>query len=389
MITRQTILGLIEKSQDPSVSIYIPTHIRGEEVQQDPIRFKNALTEAEEQLRDQHIAEQTIDALLEEPRKWLDEPLFWQQGDRGLAVFLTEDTFDHYRVPLDFKTQVYVEDHFLITPLLPMVTLEGTYCVLALSQKNVRLLKATRESVSPIELHEAPTSMQEYLKYNVEQPGLQHHAGQGTGRGKAKTHYHSAGDIFHGHGADGDTDDQEVINYLKHIENEVTSILRKRNDPLILVGMEKAVAEYRKVNHYDRVMDDAISRNPDDLSNEEINDLGWTIIESYFLQDMYNAMDRFADLTGSDKQSDDISEIVEASYYGRVDSLFVPVGEQRWGWFDMERDKVHHSSEPRNGEHDLINMAAIKTLTQGGTVYALQRDQMPQEKQLAAIFRYG
>jgi hypothetical protein len=50
---------------------------------------------------------------------------------------------------------------------------------------------------------------------------------------------------------------------------------------------------------------------------------------------------------------------------------------------------VHHSAEQRNGEHDLINMAAIKTLTQGGDVYALEKEDMPQEASIAAIFRYA
>jgi hypothetical protein len=80
---------------------------------------------------------------------------------------------------------------------------------------------------------------------------------------------------------------------------------------------------------------------------------------------------------------------VEAAYHGKIDSLFVPIGEHSWGWFDLERDVVHHSKGPKNGEHDLINMAAIKTLTQSGDVYALEKDEMPSNSSIAAIFRYA
>ena len=104
---------------------------------------------------------------------------------------------------------------------------------------------------------------------------------------------------------------------------------------------------------------------------------------------MYDDIRRFGDLTGSDKNSDNLTNIIEAAYYGRVDSLFVPVGEHSWGWFDQERDVVHHSKKPKDGEHDLINMAAIKTLTQSGNVYALDRDEMPNQAPIAAIFRYA
>ena len=379
MITRENILNLAQQEHDVCVSIYLPTHVKGEEVQQDPIRLKNLLTEAKEQLKEHEVAEQKIEKLLSETQDLLDKPLFWQHNDKGLALFISEDDFAYYRIPHSFKERVMVNDHFLITPLVPMISLEGTFCILALSQKKMRLLKCTRADVEEIELEEAPDSLEEFLKYDVNEKNLQHHAGQGA----------NAQAIFHGQGGSRDTNTQEVINYLKTVENEVTSVLRKRNDPLILAGVNEAIAEYRKVNSYSRLLDQAVTGNPDPKSNDEIKDEGWEVIKSYFLKDMYNDIKRFGDLSGSEKQSDNLTKIVEAAYYGKVESLFVPVGEHSWGWFDMERDTVHHSAEPKNGEHDLINMAAIKTLTQSGNVYALDKEDMPNGSSIAAIFRYA
>jgi hypothetical protein len=379
MITRENILNLAKQEHDVCISIYLPTHKMGEEVQQDPIRLKNLLSEAKNQLKDHEVSEQVIEELLDEPQKLLDKPLFWQHSDQGLALFISEDNFEYYRVSQSFKERVMVDDHFLITPLIPMISLEGTFCVLALSQENIRLLKCTRASVEEIELEEAPNSLKEFLKYDVYEDNLQHHSVE-RGDGSA---------IFHGQGGSRDTSTQEVINFLKTVENDVTSILRKRNDPLILAGVGEAVAEYRKVNHYSRLMDQSISGNPDPKSNEEIKDEGWEIIQSYFLKDMYNDIERFGDLSGSEKQSENLTQIVEAAYYGKIDSLFVTVDEHSWGWFDMERDVVHHSKGPKNGQHDLINMAAIKTLTQSGNVYALDKEDMPNRATVAAIFRYA
>ena len=379
MITRENILDLAKKESDHCVSIYLPTHKAGEEVQQDPIRLKNLLTQAVEQLENREVREKEIDELLDEARKLLDKPAFWRHNDKGLAIFISDDDFKYYRIPHAFKERVMVDDHFLITPLIPMITLEGTFCILALSQKKIRLLKCTRADVEEIELEESPNSLEEFLKYDVNEDHLQHHSGHG---GDAQA-------IFHGQGGSRDTNTEEVINYLKTVENEVTSILRKRNDSLVLAGVKEAVAEYRKANKYSRLLDDAILENPDPQSNTEIKDEGWDIIKSHFLQSMYDDIERFADLSGSDKQSDNLSQIVEAAYYGKIESLFVPIGEHSWGWFDMERDTVHHSTEPKNGEHDLINMAAIKTLTQSGNVYALDKEEMPNGSSIAAIFRYA
>lgn len=377
MITKETILDLAQEESDICVSVYLPTHKKGEEVQQDPIRFKNLLVEAEKKLKDREVNPQDIENILEGPRKLLDQPLFWQHNDKGLAVFITDDGFDYYRIPYSFSDKVMVDNHFLITPLIPMITLEGTFCILTLSQKNVRLLKATRTGTEDIELKEAPTNIEEFQKYDVYEKSLS----SASGGGGSKS-------MFHGWG-DASVENKVVEHYLNTIENEVTSIMHRRRDPLILAGIEEAVAIYRKVNNYERTMDDSITGNPDPKSDAEIKDEGWEIIKSYFLRDMFKDIERFGDLSGSDKQSDNLTKIVEASYYGKIDSLFVPIGEYSWGWFDQERNTVHHSAEPRNGEHDLINMAAIKTLTQGGDVYALDKEHMPNGSSIAAIFRYS
>lgn len=377
MITRQTILDLIDKTGNPSVSVYMPTHKMGKEVQQDPIRFKNLLKEVEQELSEQGMKEREIDSFLEEPRKLLDQPLFWQHADKGLAVFITEGMFEYFRVPLSFNERVLVEQQFLITPLLPMITLEGTYCMLTLSQKNIRLLRATRESVEPIPLEDSPTSMEEFEKFDEYEKSLS------SASGPAGTK-----SMFHGWG-DASIETKKVENYFKTIENEVTSIMRRLNDPLILAGVNEAVADYRKVNHYHRLLEPAVTTNPDPLSEEEIKDKGWEIIKSYFLEDMYHDIGRYSDLIGSDIQSDNLTRIVEASAYGKVDTLFVTIGEQSWGWYDPEEDVVHHSSQKQNGDNDLVNLSAIKTLSQGGDAYALRTDEMPQGSAIAAIFRYS
>ncbi|MDZ7682912.1 MAG: hypothetical protein U5J63_14655 [Fodinibius sp.] len=376
MITRENILNLAQQEHDVCISIYLPTHVKGEEVQQDPIRLKNLLSEAKEQLEEREVSDRKIEELLSESRDLLDKPLFWQHNDKGLALFISEDDFEYFRIPHSFKERVMVNDHFLITPLVPMISLEGTFCILALSQKKVRLLRCTRANVEEIELEDSPKSMEEFKKYDVYEKNI-----TSAGSGGSTS-------MFHGWG-DGSVETDYVENYLKTIENEVTSILRKRNDPLILAGINEAVSIYRNVNHYSRLMEQAVTGNPDPKSNDEIKDEGWEVIQSYFLKDMYNDIERFGNLSGSEKQSDNLTKIVEAAYYGKVESLFVPIGEHSWGWFDMERDTVHHSKGPKNGEYDLINMAAIKTLTKSGNVYALDKDDMPNGSSIAAIFRYA
>src|SRR5699024_1865384 len=113
-----------------------------------------------------------------------------------------------------------VSYHYLITPLIPMITLQGSYCVLTLSQKNVRLLKCRRGSVAEVNLEECPERFEECQHCDELQRNLQHHSGQGAGNTA----------IFHGQGGSEETDSEMLSNCLRTIEKEVTSIMRKRND---------------------------------------------------------------------------------------------------------------------------------------------------------------
>ena len=204
MITRETILGLIEKAANPSISIFLPTHVKGEQVQQDPIRFKNLLKKAEQQLADHEVDQTTIDNLLAEPKKLLDQPLFWQHSDKGLAVFISEDTFEYFRVPLNFKEQVLVEDHFLITPLIPMITLDGTYTILCLSQKNDTLAEMhTGSQLMQSSWKTHRQAWEEFQQLDVYEKSLS----SASGAGGSKS-------MFHGWG-DAGIDNKVLENYLE------------------------------------------------------------------------------------------------------------------------------------------------------------------------------
>ncbi|HHP7235758.1 MAG TPA: hypothetical protein ACFCUC_14095 [Desulfobacterales bacterium] len=43
---------------------------------------------------------------------------------------------------------------------------------------------------------------------------------------------------------------------------------------------------------------------------------------------------------------------------------------------------------PTDDSEDLLNLAALDTLRNGGTVYALEPDQLPESGPLAALLRY-
>lgn len=58
------------------VSLFMPTHQAGRETEQDPIRFKNLLREAEERLLATGLRSPEVRALLKPAQRLLQEPGF-------------------------------------------------------------------------------------------------------------------------------------------------------------------------------------------------------------------------------------------------------------------------------------------------------------------------
>ena len=375
MVSDKTVDAILEKNGNPLVSITLPTHKKGEESKQDPIRFKNLIAKAVDELKKRGMKEAEAEEMVKPATDLLSQPRFWSHQDKGLVAYIAKDFFEYYQVPYSVEEKTYVNSHFLITPLLPMVSMDGTYSVLAVSRSNARLLHCTRNEVMDITPQEAPNSVDEYLEVTPEKE-LQFHTGaQGEDA------------MFFGHGS-GDEDRRIVTEqYFRELEKEITQTMKSRNEPLILIGLEDNLAFYKKINNYNRSLEHAITTNPDELTDVQLRDEGWKEIKAYFLKDMYKSLEQFSE-KGSDKVSNNLSEIVESTVMGKSKTIFISQGETRWGRYDEENHAVHFTDEPKDEDVDLMNWLASKGRETGSKVYMLPKSDMPMKANVAAEFRF-
>lgn len=377
VVNRETIEMLINETMDVNVTIFIPTHKKGEEGKQDSIRLKNILQKAKNDLMDQGWKENRVEDLFKKVIDKTEENQFWLHQDKGLAIYINEEYFDFFKIPVSPKENYYISENFLITPLLELQNHHGVYHVLALSQSETKMYKIAPDETSKVEFVSVPTSMEEHLKYHVHERSVQHHTGNGGN-----------GSVFHGQGADVDENNKELELFLKHIENKVTKYLKKVNGPLVLAGPEKMVAYYKKANKYFNVLDNYISGNADNKSIQELTDESWDIVVSYFREEIESDIERFNNLQGSELISNEVSDIVKGAYFGKVDTLFVPMGFSQFGVFDPDDNRVEISDKMNGQTVDLINHAAISALKTGSTLYGLSPSEVPNNSGLAAIYRY-
>ncbi|MCE7064548.1 hypothetical protein [Dyadobacter sp. CY326] len=106
------------------------------------------------------------------------------------------------------------------------------------------------------------------------------------------------------------------------------------------------------------------------------------------LEHSKDAVTKYADQTNTELTSSTAADVIEAAYYGRISHLFVEKGAHIWGSFEEMTSELILTNGENWDDEDLLDMAVIKTLTNRGNVFLLDRDKMPVQSPIAAIFRF-
>ena len=386
ILTKAELERLMRREQQWCVSIYMPTHRTGAETQQDPIRLKNLLGEAEKHLSDKGVGSRDIQKMLEPASKLSQESYFWQHQSDGLAIFLSANRIHRYRLPLNFPELMVVTDHFHINPLLPLFTGDGQFYILALSQNEIRLLLGTRDSVSEIDIGQVGGSLAEAIPSVNHQMSLQQHASGSTGgvSGSGSTTFHGQG------GGSDESAKDELLRYFRLVADGLAEFLQGDRAPLVLAGVEYLLPIYKEANTYPNLMDRVIKGNPDLLSADELHKSAWDIIRPLFQAAQEEAFAHYQQLAGqaSERVADTLEKIVPAAYAGRVETLFIAAGVQHWGVFDPVANEIEIHDQIESGDEPLLDLAAVQTYLKGGIVYAVRPEKVPEGTSAAAVLRY-
>ncbi len=361
------------------VSLFMPTHRYGSGVQADQLQWKNLITGVEAALREE-MRRPDLEALLKPAWDLQQDSMAWQYMSDGLAMFLTPGSHEVYRIPAPLPELATVGDRFITGPLMHLLSGDEHYIMLGLSQNEVRLLDGSRHSVVQVELDDVPTSLEDAIEPAEPRSNTMTRPASSGSRGRA---------VFFGHGTGDDSAKENDLNlFLRQVADGMKDILRGQTAPLVLVGLDQSVAAYREVNSYANVLDEAVIRNPDDLSVEQLHDHAWPIVETRLRAERQTLIDRFHDLNGTGRVASSLSSVEVAAAEGRVDTLFMRA--HPWCWERVSGDElavVHLGKDERYAECEALDRAAVDTLSNGGKVYATSQ-QVVDDSEVAAIMRY-
>jgi hypothetical protein len=376
-LNRDKLKKLMEKHEGPCVSIFMPMHRFGDETRQNPIRFKNLLREAEEELISGGLRAPGAREFLEPVQGLLQGDLFHHHQGDGLAVFLSAELFHLYLLPLSFEELVIVADRFHIRPLLPLFSEDGRYYVLALSQNRVRLLQGSHYNVNEVDLSDVPKNLGETLRDDDSWKELRILQSITSG-GESKL-------VRHGEEVDNK---ENIQRYFRQIDKGLHDLFKDQQAPLVLAAVDYLHPIYREVNTYPQLIREGVSGNPEHLSAKELHEQAWAIVRPYFLKNQQKAVDRCKEFIGSGRVSNRITKIIPAAYQGRVELLFVVADLHQWGTFDPSTEAIHLHRKEKSGDEDLLEVATIQTLLNRGAVYVVKSEDIPDAGALSAVFRY-
>jgi len=375
---------LAQQTAGLCVSIYLPTRRAGQDTQQNSIRFKNLLRDAEKRLLSLGMGPRQVDGLLKPAQALVYDAYFWSHQYDGLAVLTAPEDFHTYRLPFRVEERLVIARSYYVKPVLPLFTNNGHYFILAISQDQVRLYEGTRHTVGQIDLPEGtPQSLEETLSLDHQQKYLQFRTAVAQGGMRAS--------IFHGQGPGAEEQKVWIENYLNRVDRALEAVFRRQHAPLVLAGVDYLLPIYRKVSGYGHILRQGITGSPEHMRPEELQERAWGLVAHIFQQELDETLEQYRRLAGAGKAANAVEEVAAAAHHGRVEKLVLSVEAQAWGSFDPDSGEVkldpHGAGSPDRLE--LFDFAAMKTLQNGGVVYGLSQAEMPADSPVAAaILRY-
>ena len=372
-IDTTAITRLIDWDRPPCVSIHIPTERAGRETRQNRIRMKNAIDEAI-QLLDGHPAAPTgpdTGRLLDPVRELLDDSMWWQHQETGLAVMAAPGLFETFRHPMEVTERVVVADRFDVKPLIRSQSENASFAVLGVSRNRIRLLVADRDAIDEVSLPEGtPASMDEAFWYLDREKQLQQHAT--SSRGSAV--------MFHGHGGPDDKDDRRTAEFLRAVAHGIREVVDGRL--VVLAGVDELTARFRGLAHGLRIAGETVTGNADDMSLGEIRRRAWDVA-SEVLDEVRRAD---AESIAAGAGTTDLVEVLEAAMAGRVEALFIARHAIVWG---VTRPAIEvHGDDLHVGDRDLLDAAVTESWARSGRVHVVAGDDVPGGGVAAASYRY-
>ncbi|MBL8228715.1 MAG: hypothetical protein JNL98_09575 [Bryobacterales bacterium] len=329
------------------------------------IELRNLQKEAVRQLEEAGTPAAKISAVGELVAELAADDEFWRYQSESLAVFVTPESIQSFRLPNHFDSGVEVSDRFHVAPLVRAVSFPYLAYVLALSQNSVRLVEITPSTAVDV----------------TREAGIPENLPDALGRSLPRDPA-PAGRLQGGEG-------QKVLvgQFARRVDAAVCAYLTGGNLPLILAAVEHVGAIYRSHNSCPNLLPDSLTGNFDHTTPAELAAAARPLLDAEYQRQAAESAAGFAKAQSSGYGIADLASAARAATQGAVRKLCIDIETVEHGTVDDD-GAIAFAGAPSAASYDIVGEIAVRALLSGAEVIGLRKAQMPAASPVAAILRY-
>lgn len=357
------LLELIDHRDDASVTITLASSPLPSEHERIRLDLRNAIDDAERQLRTKDLPRGAADAVVSSLRALNGDDEFWRHQSRSLVIFAAPDMIETFRLPNVVVSHVAVGDRFDTGSLLRAIAFPHRAFVVELTQGGTRLLEFGPDH-RPIE-------------HELELP--EDHA--------LMLERTTTGGRFDRERADGATGDRvEKERYARAAQDAVVAVI-PRDTPLILAAATELQPAYQAVNTHPRLLDAVIDGHPEALDEATLNDRVRGILDEHYASELAAWRERFGARQVEGLATASLEDASAAAVRSGVEELLFDMDAVAEGVID-EFGAVRSAHEAGPHTYALVDELAARVLRTGGTVRAVRKADLPDGSPVAAMLRF-
>lgn len=306
------------------------------------------------------------DAALAKIHTLNDDYSFWRLQANSLAVLATADELRTFRLANHLTDTVQVANRFHLKPLLRAITFSHRAFVLALSQKEARLVEMFAD---------LPAT-------NVPVDGLPPRVADAVDKSTPEGRENDDG--IH----NAEHQNRLLEQYAKQIDAALRPVLTGGDAPLILAATGRLAPVYRAANTYSKLLPDGIEDSPDRIGDAELAKAARPVLDAFHHAEIDELRVLFETRSGQSRVTTDLSDAARAATFGAVEILLLDLDVEKHGTLDADSGVISFAAAPGGSSYDIVDEIAGRALATGARVLAIRGDDVPGGGELAAILRY-
>jgi hypothetical protein len=361
MLTHKDLKSLAAVS-GPCLTIFQPLRDDYSEVGKPVTRIVAAVQEAERLLAEKGFDPAERDEMLR-PLQKVAKNTDWTGRKGSLVMFRSPGLTLVNFWPDTLASRVHYAQEFLVLPLLPAFLSNHDFWLLALSINAVELYRGSRNGLVAVPLPMGvPKSLSQAGEFDQPDHSLRSRSSAGRSVGGMKG-------VQFGTSSTKEHETDYLHDFFKAIDRGIHATLAEDRQTLILAGVPRELAIYRRVNTYSTVLAGAVHGSPDALGPDALYAKASALMSAYSAEATNSTLREMEEAASCGTLLTDPAAVIEAARDGQVQELILSPAAPG---FDRHEETA--------------NWAALATIRKSGKINILNASQLANG--LAAILRF-